>query len=73
MEYIDLPLITFQIRDWYHAPWMHASVNGREPLNGLTFERPTPALELAETQNRILQTWACGYYNAAGKDTQRFL
>jgi hypothetical protein len=54
------------IRDWYHAPWMHWNVNGREPLNGFTFERPTPPLELSKTQNRFLQNWACGFYNAAG-------
>lgn len=57
------------VRQWYHAPWMHWNPNGREPLNGLTFERPTPPKEFAETQNRMLQTWACGYYNFAGKTT----
>jgi len=54
-------------RDWYHAPWMHWNANGREPLNGLTFERPTPALEFAKAQTQPLQTWACGFYNRAGK------
>jgi hypothetical protein len=54
------------IRPWYHAPWMHWSPHGREPLNGLTFERPTPPGELASTQGRTLQTWACGFYNWAG-------
>ncbi|KAM5380067.1 hypothetical protein ACJZ2D_003714 [Fusarium nematophilum] len=53
-------------RRWYHAPWMHWNQNGREPLNGLTFERPTPRGELAKTQQRQLQIWACGYYNEAG-------
>jgi hypothetical protein len=55
-----------KIRDWYHAPWMHWNVNGREPLNGLTFERPTPPGELAITQTRYLQNWACGFYNGIG-------
>lgn len=55
-----------KVRNWYHAPWMHWNKNGREPLNGLTFERPTPAFELANTQNRQLQTWACGFYNEMG-------
>ncbi|KAH8681759.1 hypothetical protein BX600DRAFT_544267 [Xylariales sp. PMI_506] len=54
------------VRQWYHAPWMHWNENGREPLNGLTFERPTPPGDLASTQNRLLQTWACGFYNWAG-------
>ncbi|KAF2757845.1 hypothetical protein EJ05DRAFT_368530 [Pseudovirgaria hyperparasitica] len=54
------------VRQWYHAPWMHWSANGREPIHGLTFERPTPKLELSRTQDRVLQTWACGFYNAAG-------
>lgn len=58
------------IRPWYHAPWMHWNLHGREPLHGLTFERPTPAFELASTQSRPLQTWACGYYNWAGKYSQ---
>ncbi|KAG8867030.1 hypothetical protein FRB98_004411, partial [Tulasnella sp. 332] len=54
------------IRAWYHAPWMHASTNGREPLKGLTFERPTPPLELASQQTHALQNWAIGFYNAPG-------
>jgi hypothetical protein len=54
------------IRNWYHAPWMHWNNNGREPLNGLTFERVTPVGELAKTQTRQLQNWAIGFYNAAG-------
>ncbi|KUJ20860.1 uncharacterized protein LY89DRAFT_640748 [Mollisia scopiformis] len=48
------------IRDWYHASWMHWSDNGREPVNGLTFERPVPPFELSKTQGRYLQSWACG-------------
>ena len=56
-----------KIRPWYHAPWMHWNQNGREPLNGLTFERSTPALEFSRTQNRNLQTWACGFYNGVGE------
>lgn len=45
---------------------MHATDNGREPLRGLTFERPTPVVELARGQGRILQTWACGFDDSAG-------
>ena len=46
---------------------MHYSANGREPINGLTYERATPPKEFAKTQTGWLQNWACGYYNAAGK------
>ncbi|KAF5605843.1 hypothetical protein FPANT_1092 [Fusarium pseudoanthophilum] len=60
-----------KIRDWYHAPWMHyrdpnSSCTEREPINGFTFERATPALEFAKTQNVTLQNWAVGFYNATG-------
>ncbi|KAG8693645.1 hypothetical protein FRC08_008990 [Ceratobasidium sp. 394] len=51
-------------RDWYHAPWLHRGASGREPLRGLTSERPIPPYELARTQSRYLQIWACGFYNA---------
>ena len=55
-----------KFRDWYHAPWMHWNPNGREPINGLTFERPTPALELSKDQHVLRQAWAIGFYNAIG-------
>ncbi|KAF8601620.1 hypothetical protein BDV93DRAFT_399188, partial [Ceratobasidium sp. AG-I] len=51
-------------REWYHAPWLHSGPSGREPLRGLTSERPIPPYELARTQTKYLQIWACGYYNA---------
>ncbi|KAG8909046.1 hypothetical protein FRC01_007179, partial [Tulasnella sp. 417] len=54
------------VRDWYHAPWMHASPKGREPLKGLTFERSTPPFEFADSQAHALQNWAIGFYNARG-------
>ncbi|KAG9000803.1 hypothetical protein FRB90_011740 [Tulasnella sp. 427] len=53
-------------RPWFHAPWMHASNSGREPLKGLTYERPIPRLELAKSQKSGLQVWAIGFYNAPG-------
>ncbi|KAF7344839.1 hypothetical protein MVEN_01645600 [Mycena venus] len=53
-------------RDWYHAPWMHASDSGREPLKGLTFERSIPSGEFAAKQTDALQNWAIGFYNAPG-------
>lgn len=45
---------------------MHWGDHGREPINGLTYERSPPPFESSRTQARFLQTWACGYYNAAG-------
>lgn len=56
-----------QVRKWFHAPWLHSSLNGREPLRGLTFERPAPPLELASTQTEALQNVAIGFYNEIGK------
>lgn len=55
------------IRDWYHAPWLHWGDEGREPLNGLTWERPKPIREISRTRNPQLQLWACGYYNRIGE------
>ena len=51
---------------WFHAPWLHHKDSGREPLRGLTYERPTPPQELASSQTSWLQTWAIGFYNAPG-------
>ena len=28
------------VRKWFHAPWMTQTAFGREPIHGLTFERP---------------------------------
>ncbi|KAJ9109363.1 hypothetical protein QFC21_000693 [Naganishia friedmannii] len=53
-------------RGWFHPPWLHYSPNGREPLRGLTFERPTPPLEFAKTQTEALQNLAIGFYNKTG-------
>ena len=54
-------------RNWYHAPWMSQTPIGREPIHGLTFERPAPVGYLAETQTRICQSWAVAMYNEKGK------
>ncbi|KAF8299954.1 hypothetical protein DL93DRAFT_2122332 [Clavulina sp. PMI_390] len=58
-----------KVRNWYHAPWMHASANGREPLKGLTYERSIPPAEFASTQTHALQNWAVGFYNDPGAVT----
>ena len=54
-------------RDWYHAPWMSQTPIGREPIHGLTFERPAPVGYLAETQSRVRQSWAVAMYNEEGE------
>jgi hypothetical protein len=66
---VDFVVQDNTVRSWYHAPWMHASANGREPLKGLTFERSIPPLEFASTQTDALQNWAIGFYNSAGAVT----
>ncbi|XP_078700876.1 uncharacterized protein LOC144927367 [Branchiostoma floridae x Branchiostoma belcheri] len=53
-------------RDWYHIPWMSFLPTGREPVHGLTMERPAAPGMLADTQRRRLQTWAVAFYNAPG-------
>lgn len=45
---------------------MNYGDNGREPLSGLTSERPTPKLELSDNQHRVLQAWAIGFFNSVG-------
>jgi len=51
-----------KVRDWYHAPWMHWGPDGREPLQGLIFERPAPPKETSATQLGITQTWVIDFY-----------
>ncbi|KAG8916776.1 hypothetical protein FRC00_014405, partial [Tulasnella sp. 408] len=63
---VDFVVQENTVRPWFHAPWMHASANGREPLKGLTFERSIPQYEFASTQTSALQNWAIGFYNAPG-------
>ncbi|KAG8897397.1 hypothetical protein FRC01_011354, partial [Tulasnella sp. 417] len=63
---VDFVVQDNTVRPWYHAPWMHASANGREPLKGLTFERSIPQYEFARTQSSALQNWAIGFYNSPG-------
>ena len=54
-------------RNWYHAPWMCQTAIGREPIHGLTFERPAPSGYLADTQQRVCQSWAVAMYNEEGE------
>lgn len=54
-------------RKWFHAPWMCRTAMGREPIHGLTFERPAPIGYLAETQKHLRQSWAVAMYNEIGE------
>jgi len=53
-----------KVRDWYHPPWLHYGDDGREPINGLKFGVEVKAKYISENQNRIVQCWACSYFNA---------
>ena len=53
-------------RQWFHAPWMCQTPLGREPIHGLTFERPSPRGYLSATQTQVRQNWAVSVYNDPG-------
>ncbi len=58
-------------RKWFHAPWMHAGLTGREFLHGLTMERPSCGKELLEGKicdddKLPIENWAVGIYNEPG-------
>ncbi len=54
------------VRKWYHTPWLHYGINGREFIHGLTNERPSQPGELGPKQITAVQNWAVGFYNAPG-------
>lgn len=64
---------------WFHAPWMTVPFGatpkqvangeigpGREPICGMTQERPAPVKFLHPSQTRQVQSWAVGVYNQPG-------
>jgi hypothetical protein len=58
-------------RKWFHAPWMHAGVTGREFLRGLTVERRSCSKELLEGKicdddKLPIENWAVSVYNEPG-------
>ncbi len=58
-------------RRWFHAPWMHTNLTGREFLHGLTMERPSCSEELLEgkicdSDKLIIENWAVSVYNEPG-------
>jgi len=56
-------------RNWYQAPWLHASCFGREYINGFTIERFSEAGELSPGQTRRVTNWGGGFYNDIGAYT----
>ncbi|MCW3463040.1 hypothetical protein [Chitinophaga nivalis] len=63
---VDFKVQDNKVRKWYHAPWLHVTLNGREYHHGLTRERPVPPFELNKKQNVGLENWAVGFYNPPG-------
>jgi hypothetical protein len=63
---VDWQLEKNTVRNWYHAPWMHAGDNGREFIHGLTRERNSPPGDLHPNQTQTVQNWAVSAYNPAG-------
>ncbi len=56
-------------RKWYHAPWLHYGVSGREYTHGLTMERNSRPGELSYGQTKQYQNWGIGMYNPRGAYT----
>ncbi len=54
------------VRGWYNAPWQNVGANGREPLHGLTRERPNQPFELDPNQKQVWNNYAVGFYNPPG-------
>ncbi len=65
----DFDLHCNKIANWYHAPWMHYGVNGREFINGLTRERSFKPGELHNDQKSMIQNWAISIINEQGAYT----
>ncbi|WP_264337901.1 hypothetical protein [Wolbachia endosymbiont (group A) of Cheilosia soror] len=65
----DFALHCNKVANWYHAPWMHYGINGREFVNGLTRERSFKPGELHNDQKSMLQNWAISIVNEQGSYT----
>jgi hypothetical protein len=63
---VDFDVQRNSVRKWYHAPWLHYGLNGREYHHGLTRERAVPPFELHKQQDVGLENWAIGFYNQPG-------
>lgn len=54
------------IRPWFHMPLMTYGPLRREPIRGLTEERPVTGPELGIKPNVTIRNFAIGFYNAPG-------
>jgi hypothetical protein len=63
---VDFKVQKNKKRKWYHAPWLHYGMNGREYHHGLTRERNVPPFEMHKDQDIGLENWAVGFYNEPG-------
>lgn len=57
------------VRKWFHMPLMNYSDARREPIHGLTSERPLDKGELGLKPGVIVHNYAIGFYNAVGAST----
>ena len=57
------------VRKWFHMPLMNYGDPRREPIHGLTSERPIDGPELGIKQGITIHNYAIGFYNAAGGTT----
>lgn len=55
-ELVDLDFAVVGSNRWFHSPWLR-----REPVHGLTFERPSRAGELWPGQPDGIQNWAVSF------------
>ncbi|XP_035684551.1 uncharacterized protein LOC118421395 [Branchiostoma floridae] len=55
-----------RVRRWYYAPWLASRPFGREPIHGLTMDRPSNPGYIAKEDKAWEQTWAAGFYNSYG-------
>ena len=54
------------VRRWYHMPLMNFGKGAREPMRGLTQERPVTGPELGLKPNVTINNYAVGFYSAPG-------
>jgi hypothetical protein len=54
------------VRQWFHMPLMNYDDGRREPMRGLTSERPIKGPELGLKKGVTVHNYAVGFYNAAG-------
>ncbi len=55
-----------KVRPWFHMPMMNNGPGAREPVRGLTEERPISGPELGVKKGTTIHNYAVGFYNAAG-------